>query len=250
MWLRWFAGFVAPEKEVLVMGGGERPPDHLRERAEQMQILALDGGTHWVLRWGLVPDLILGDLDSLDGRSRAYADRYGAPIERLASVVGRSDLSQVVDRLEKAHPPRVVFTGCVGTRLDHVMGLYQAMARLALAGIPVEMAERWGAAQVVTSKTPVVWEQLAGERVSLFPLSPRISGIRLTGFDEVQVPDPLEPPCDALVGVPIVSDPAEASVQEGALLMIVARREDPDAGTKGSAGGTPTFRLGTHERTE
>lgn len=249
MWVRLFARFV-PEREVLVMGGGERPPDHLRDRAEQMQILALDGGAHWVLRWGLVPDRVLGDLDSLDERSRAYTDRYGAPIERLESPVGRSDLSQVVDRLETLRPPRVVFTGCVGTRLDHVMGLYHAMARLALAGVPVELAERWGAAQVVAPQTPVAWEQVAAERVSLFPLSPRVAGIQLSGFDEVHVPDPLVPPYDGAIGVPIVSDPAEATVEEGALLMIVARREDPDVEGTGGSGGTPTFRLGSHERAE
>jgi thiamine pyrophosphokinase len=71
----------AAERHVIVVGGGERPPDHVRAEAEEREILAVDAGAHWVLRWGLVPARVIGDLDSLDERSRTYADQYGAPIE-------------------------------------------------------------------------------------------------------------------------------------------------------------------------
>lgn len=232
----------------MVVGGGSRPPEHLRDAAQGMQIVALDAGAHWVLRWGLVPAKVVGDLDSLDKRSRAYADRYGTPIEQWEREVGRSDLSRLVDSLVQTRPSRVVFTGCVGWRLDHVMGLFHGMARLALAGVPVRSVERWGAAHVAAPGVDVVLEDVAAERASLFPLSARVSGIALSGFDEFVMPDPMTPPDDSVVGVPVVSDPAEVTVKEGALGVVLARREDPDVDEP--SGGTPTFRLGTLDRTE
>lgn len=249
MWGRPFARAVAEQAEgMLVVGGGERPPDHVREQAEGREVVALDGGAHWVLRWGLVPTRVVGDMDSLDKRSRAYADRYGTPIEAWEPQVGRSDLSRLVDEIVEHRPAHVLFTGCVGWRLDHVMGLFQGMARIALTGVPVSLVERWGTAQVAAPGVDLVFEELAAERASFFPLSPRVSGIRLWGFDVAEVPDPLTPPYDHLVGVPVVSDPAEVTVEEGALGVVVPRREDPD--TQPGQTGTPTFRLGTHERTE
>ncbi len=248
MWGRRFSGSVEKNRGMIVVGGGERPPDHVREQAEDLDVVALDGGAHWVLRWGLVPTRVVGDMDSLDKRSRAYADRYGTPIDAWEPQVGRSDLSRLVDQLVTSPPVKVVFTGCVGWRLDHVMGLFHGMARLALTGVPVSLVERWGAAQVAAPGVEVVWANMAAERASFFPLSPQVAGIRLSGFDVAEVPDPLLPPHDHLVGVPVVSDPAEVTVQEGALGVVVPRREDPDAQRKQA--NTPTFRLGTHERTE
>jgi thiamine pyrophosphokinase len=232
----------------MLVGAGERPPDHLREQAEDLELVAVDKGAHWVLRWGLVPSRVVGDMDSLDKRSRDYADRYGTPLEAWEHKVGRSDLSRAVDSLLLSPPQRVVFTGCVGWRLDHVLGVFYEMARLALAGVPVRLVERWGAAQVAAPGVEVVWDSLAAERASFFPLSPVVRGLQVAGFDEADFPDPWSPPGPPLVGVPIVSDPAEVSVKEGALAVVVPRREDPDADSGSSA--VPTFRLGTFERTE
>jgi thiamine pyrophosphokinase len=241
------AAVVAKSRHVIVVGAGERPPEHVKAEAAEREILAMDAGARWVLRWGLVPGRVLGDLDSLDERSRAYADQYGAPIVTLPRALGRSDLSCVVDLLLAERPSSVVFTGCVGPRLDHTAALFNGMARLALAGIQARSVERWGTAHVAAPGLRVTLKDVAGERASFFPLAAQVVGAQLSGFDEVIVPDPLVPPFDGLVGVPIVSDPAEVQVTSGALLVIVPRRGDAEDGAKGSV---PTFRLGTLERTE
>lgn len=242
---------MADERPVIVVGAGERPPDHLKETAKEARLVGVDQGAHWILRWGLVPERVLGDLDSLDERSRTYADSYGTPILQTDDELTRADLARVVDLLIEESPPRVVFTGCVGDRLDHVLALFAGMGRLAAAGIPVQLVERWGSGWVATPHHGVVVEDLAGETASFFPLSGEAKGVRLSGFDAGDAPPAvLRWPSDQLVGVRIVSDPAEVEVDVGALLVFVPRRELAEETRRGSMGGNPTFRLGTLERTE
>ncbi len=234
----------------LLVGGGERPPDHLREEAEHCELIAIDGGARWILRWGLVPHRVMGDLDSLDDRSRSYTDRYGAPIEQFGPKTTRSDVSLVVDRLLDERFGKVTFTGCVGTRLDHTLALFAGMARLALAGTEVHVVERWGTGHVATPDRSLALHDLQGERASFFPLTARVVVAAFSGFDAGPArPSLLEPPFDGLSSVPIVAARAEVAVAEGALLVFVARRESPDA-EDAKRDPKPTYRLGTLERTE
>ncbi|MBW3581907.1 MAG: thiamine diphosphokinase [Euryarchaeota archaeon] len=235
---------------VLVVGGGERPPDHLKEAAKEAHLLGVDGGARWILRWGLVPARILGDLDSLDERTRTYADGFGAPIEKTPDEVHRSDLARVVDVLVGENPPEVTFTGCVGTRLDHVMALFGGMGRLAVSGVKTRFVERWGTGSVVTPEHPLSLPDLAAERATFMPLTPEVTGLMLSGFDTGDdPPTTLAPPFDGLCGVPIVSDPAEVEVESGAVLVVVPRREGVHPPEPRSKTGVPSYRLGTLERT-
>lgn len=239
------------ERTVIVVGAGERPPDHLKEEAKGARLLGVDQGAQWILRWGLVPERVIGDLDSLDKRTRDYTDSYGAPILQTDDELTRADLARVVDTLIDERPPRVVFTGCVGNRLDHILALFGGMARLAASGVETHLVERWGSGHVATPQHRVELEDLAGEQASFFPLSPEVTGLRLAGFDAGEEPPTrIGWPADHLVGVRIVSDPAEAEVETGALLVLVPRREGADGERARNQGGKPTFRLGTLERTE
>lgn len=241
---------MAPAR-MIVFGNGERPPDLLKEMAKDAELVGVDGGARWILRWGLVPHRVVGDLDSLDERTRNYTDGFGAPIEKTEDETNRSDLARVVDQIAADPPDEVVFTGCVGTRLDHVMGLFAGLGRLALAGVRVRAVERWGTAHVAAPGHDVVLADLAAERASFFPLTPAVDGLVLSGFDAGEDPPArIEPPFDGLAGVPIVSDPAEVSVASGAVLVIVPRREAPGGPAAAGKEATPTFRLGTLERTE
>lgn len=228
---------------VVVVGGGERPPDHLRERAAEAELIGVDGGAHWILRWGLVPHRVLGDLDSIDERSRAYTSEYGSPIERLVGDGRRSDLALVADRLLEEGYRHVTFTGCVGHRVDHTLTLFAVMGRLALAGVEVHVVERWGTGHVVVPDKSIALDGLKGEQVAMFPLSPRVELMALTGFDVGEaVPSLIEPPYDGLGSVPISADKAEVAVSDGALLVFVPRLESPDA-EEAQPHGMPTFRL-------
>lgn len=236
------------DRHVIVVGGGERPPDHLKETAKTAELVGVDGGARWILRWGLVPARVIGDLDSLDERSRSYADGFGSPIERTEDELCRSDLARVVDRLVEEKPDEVTFTGCVGTRLDHVVSLFGSMGRLASSGVKVNLVERWGTGHVATPEHPVILEDMAAERATLMPLGPGAEGVLLSGFDAGDdPPETLVPPFDALTGVRIVSDPAEVILRAGLVLVVVPRLEAVDVPTR--EGGTPTYRLGTLERT-
>ncbi len=239
------------DQHAIVFGNGERPPEFLKEvaQADGVRLIGVDGGTRWILRWGLVPDVAIGDLDSMDDRTKAYADKFGAPIDQTDDEPNRADLARVIDRLIDEGAREVTFTGCVGSRIDLMFALFQGMARLALAGTQVHVVERWGSGHVATPAHRVELMEYVGESVSVFPLTADVDGLAISGVDAGETPPTApRPPFDGLVGMPVVTDPAEVEVSHGAVLVLVPRKEsadDPGA----EKGPTPTYRLGTLERT-
>ena len=65
-------------RSALIVGNGEPPPCALLEEfAGADLLLCADGGAHTTLRYGLQPDYIIGDLDSLGTDASASAGVSG-----------------------------------------------------------------------------------------------------------------------------------------------------------------------------
>ncbi len=89
-------------------------------------VIAADGGALALERWGIVPHLVVGDLDSL-GRERAEAlGRRGAKVIPYPVAKDESDLELALRYAVETGAPDIVLLGIFGgERIDH--GLANAM---------------------------------------------------------------------------------------------------------------------------
>jgi len=97
--------------------------------AEAAPLLAVDGGANHLADIGLKPAAVVGDLDSIDDRTRRWV---GA--ERLVERVDqdRTDLDKAVEyAFSELALPRLTVVGAVGGRIDHALGNLGLLARLA-----------------------------------------------------------------------------------------------------------------------
>ena len=89
--------------------------------------VAVDGGLGNLLTAGLEPDLILGDLDSIDADSLARQRRAGIPIEHRPDP-GSSDLEKGLAWAATSGASHLDIACWQGTRWDHVLGLFSLLA--------------------------------------------------------------------------------------------------------------------------
>ncbi|MBS3957119.1 MAG: thiamine diphosphokinase [Clostridiales bacterium] len=93
------------------------------------RIVAVDGGAALCLEVGRIPDLIVGDFDSLHPNVRAECARLGVPERVFPADKDVSDLDLALAALAGDDISEVTITACWGGRLDHTLAAIGAAAR-------------------------------------------------------------------------------------------------------------------------
>lgn len=155
---------------VTLVGGGIADPDDLAlALTHAPRLVAADSGADAVLATGRLPELVIGDLDSISAPARArLADRLHHVAEQDST-----DFEKCLQRIVASH---VVAVGFAGARLDHTLAALSVMARR-----PGQRILMLTEAEVVFRAPPRLSLDLPpGRLVSLFPMGP-VAG-RSTGL--------------------------------------------------------------------
>lgn len=148
---------------VTLVGGGALGRGALRAALGLAPLLiAADGGANKAVAAGLVPDRVIGDLDSVTARTRA-----AIPAERFLRVAEQetTDFEKCLVRIEA---PFILGLGFAGPRADHTLAAWNALvrhpSRRCLVLTPKDVA--------FAAPPRLALDLVAGTRVSLFPMAP------------------------------------------------------------------------------
>ena len=149
------------------------------------RIVCCDGAAAKLLRAGLEPDLIVGDLDSLDP---ALKKRFEKRLVR-ENEQETNDLSKAF-RVCMAHGWRTVaILGAGGRREDHLLGNISLLPLFAAAGADVRMETDFGTFLPVLQSAS--FRRPAGTKVSIFSFHPEMP-VTATGLkyplDKLRLP--------------------------------------------------------------
>lgn len=110
---------------VVLVGGGPVDPEQLRSLLTLGgPVVAADGGAAAVLDAGRVPDLVIGDFDSLGPEMRAVL-----PEERLHHIA-EQDSTDFHKCLARIDAPEILALGFSGGRMDHFLAVVNVLVRL------------------------------------------------------------------------------------------------------------------------
>ncbi len=183
-------------------------------------VIAADSGADLCLALGRVPDLFVGDADSVTAPTLATLQDVGVELRIVSPDKSVSDLDLAFAAAQERGIPEVTLTAAWGGRVDHslaVIGSLFAAARLGPvlrepSGIEVWVLAAGGRKELVLSgigRTISVMAGPGGARVS-------ISGTRWELADEQ-----LAPLSSQGLSNVIVEEQARFNVREGSALVIV-----------------------------
>jgi thiamine pyrophosphokinase len=188
-------------------------------------IIAADGGALALERWGIVPHLIVGDLDSL-GERAADLGKRGARVVRFPIEKDQSDLELALRYALETGADDIVLLGILGgARLDHALVNAMLLADPAYRGLGLRAV--WGATQLravhphetATLRGPV------GSLVTLVPVRGDASGVRTQGLRYPLTDDALHFGRSLGLSNVVASLPASVSIEQGVLLIIEISKE-------------------------
>lgn len=146
---------------VILMGGAPVVADIFNKARDRAEIfVAADGGGDALLAFGVIPDAVIGDMDSLSDAARA-----AIPADRL-HMVAEQDTTDFDKALRAIDAPLIYALGFTGARLDHELAALNVLARFGHTPVVLVGAED------VTVHLParLALRLPPGMRISLFPL--------------------------------------------------------------------------------
>ncbi len=154
-------------------------PGRLPDLPAPEVVIAADGGSTLAARLGLVPDLVVGDLDSSDPALVQQLEAQGIPFERFRheSKV-QTDTELAVLAALAWQPDTIIVLGAIGGRLDHSLANLLLLTHPQLAGRDVRVVD---GRQVALLAKPGRLNELpasAGDTVSLLPVGGDAEGVR------------------------------------------------------------------------
>lgn len=146
------------------------------------RVLAADGGARNALALGLTPDLLIGDLDSVDPATVATLTQLGVPVEVLPIDKDATDGELAVRRALAWGATRITMVGALGgPRADHSLANVLLLTRPELAHVVVSLLDHQQEARLLRAGDIWRWVARHGEIVSLLPLAGPVDGVWADG---------------------------------------------------------------------
>lgn len=145
------------------------------------QIIAADGGNRHASTLGLIIDLLIGDLDSIEDAQRETLRAQGTQFEHYKAEKNETDLELALLRAVEQGAAEIAVVGIVGDRLDMVMANIHLLTLEALSPIRTVI---WLGRQTAWLIRPPGDEFAGapGDTLSLIPLKGDVIGVTTTGL--------------------------------------------------------------------
>ena len=98
-------------------------------------VICADGGGNYLYQKNIVPNLLIGDMDSIDKDALKYFKNNNCEIVLFNPEKDQTDGQLVIDKAMEYNPCEIVVFGGLGGRIDHTLGNIQLLYRMTQKGI-------------------------------------------------------------------------------------------------------------------
>ncbi len=148
--------------------------------------IAADGGAAKVLAADLLPDIVVGDFDSLRAAERVRLEGLGIDLREARADKDESDMELCILTAIEAGAARISILGALGgSRPEHTLANIWLLADPRFAGVEIEIlgnASRTFLVGTLDGPGHGRIDGVAGDFVSLFPVGGPASGVTTEGL--------------------------------------------------------------------
>ena len=211
---------------------------------ENIRLIAADRGLEFFLDYLILPDVVIGDFDSLSEDGKNFLEMqnedipYGGMLEwklqkgegkvvevvRLRPEKDDSDTQSAMNYAIQNGAKEIVILGVTGNRVDHLMANFGLLILAQKQDTELALADRYNYMKLIPSGTILKKTEQFGKYVSFFPLGGDVTGLTLEGFKYPLDKYHLTTADSGLtVSNEISEEYAKVTYESGTLLMIMSR---------------------------
>ncbi|NIT56259.1 MAG: thiamine diphosphokinase [Aliifodinibius sp.] len=207
-------------KSILILCNGSPPSQQLfnKYRAKTDYFIAADGGANIALKLGVIPDVIIGDLDSYEGSEKESSEIIFRPSQEL------NDLEKALQHAQKEGGAYIYILGATGHRLDQTLKNLSVLKQFSPNFDQIRMADNFGETRLLP---PTFSDDFTiGTQLSLFPLSGKVTGITTKGLKYPLNNEFLKNGVRDGSSNEVIDNPVQITHKQGDLLMFVMHNND------------------------
>jgi len=218
---------------LLVCAAPPSDPAHVAGlAAEHDVVIAVDGGASACAKAGVIPSLVVGDLDSLDTRTRLGLAAAGVAFEVFSADKDESDLDLSLQIARERGYTEITVTGAFSARLDHTLVAMGSLAHAADLRPRIAEPDISGWIVAAGARDSVRLTGM-GATVSVLPLL-ESAVVTTTGMRWPLAEDRLGPLSSRGLSNTIAAETGEVRVAEGVVVVLSPRTDVPMAREDGS----------------
>ena len=144
-------------------------------------IICADGGASNALALGLQPQIVIGDLDSLDESLRSQLKEDGCHFIPHSARKDETDLELAMKYAVEKGAREVLILGALGYRFDHALANVLLLALPELRSTVVKILDGQQEICLIRDETLIMGR--IGDTLSLLPLTEQVTGICTEGLE-------------------------------------------------------------------
>jgi thiamine pyrophosphokinase len=184
-------------------------------------LYAADGGTRHLRELGLIPSVVIGDLDSLAPADRQWLEGKGVDIQQYPRDKNQTDLELALDHAINAGHNEILIIGALGGRLDQTIGNLSLLTNPAFISLDIRMND--GMEEVLFTRGRCEIHGNPGDIISLIPWGGVVTGIWTTNLRWPLCGEALLPAKTRGISNEMLNEKAGIEIDSG-LLLCVHRR--------------------------
>ena len=174
----------SPVRTIIIANGQLSDPAEARRRIRPGdQVICADGGTHHARVMGLTPDVVVGDMDSLDPGLRAELEAADVRFVVHPTRKDETDLELALQLAIAEGADEIEILAMLGGRLDQSLANLLLVAQAEWAPARVQVTEGNQTAWPVRGGQETTIKGACGDLLSLVPLSALVIGVTLEGVE-------------------------------------------------------------------
>ena len=143
-------------------------------------LYAADGGTQHALALGLMPSVIIGDLDSLTRDDRRKLEASEVEIQQYPRDKDKTDLELALHLAIEAGHHEILIVGALGGRLDQTLGNLALLSEARLLSYDIRLDD--GVEEAFITRNRCEIHGRPADIVSLIPWGGEVTGISTEGL--------------------------------------------------------------------
>lgn len=210
------------KRRVVIVAGGELYATDVKQiHPEEDWIIASDGGARKIIRHGIWPHLLVGDMDTLQKEELEPIKQKNIPIEYLPTEKDVTDTHYACEKALAYQPDEVALFGVWGgARMDHALANIGLLEWLDEQGTKAVIYAGTNRAQMIKGPEKVVVTKGSFQYLSLLPISAKVEGIDMVGVKYTLKNGSLQRGLTRGISNELVSEQAIITIQEGKVLLI------------------------------
>lgn len=145
-------------------------------------IICSDGGANHAYSMNIVPDYIIGDLDSVNGNIIEYYKSKKVKFEKFPTKKDETDTELCIELSDKLKAKEIHLIGALGGRIDHTIANINLLYYIRKRGITPKIISEKEEIYIAMDEEITIYGEI-GDIISILPIKNDAKGVTLNNLE-------------------------------------------------------------------